>query len=52
MSEFNVDYDKDGDDLFLYGKEKSKGSIEIGNLVLDYSKEGKLVVRNWELVII
>ncbi len=43
MVNFNVDYDKDADDLFLYSEEKSKGSVEIGDLVLDFDRKRKLV---------
>ena len=43
MERFNIDYDKESDDLFLYAKEKSKGSIEIGDLVFDFDRSGKLV---------
>lgn len=43
MEKFNIDYDKESDDLFLYTKEKSKGSVEIGDLILDFDKNGKLV---------
>lgn len=43
MEKFNIDYDKESDDLFLYAKEKSKGSLEIGDLILDFDRNGKLV---------
>ena len=43
MGKFNTDYDEEEDNLFLYSKEKSKGSIEIGNLILDFNSKGNLV---------
>ena len=43
MEKFKIDYDKESDDLFLYAKEKSKGSVEIGDLILDFDRKGKLV---------
>ncbi|MEM4245067.1 MAG: DUF2283 domain-containing protein [Candidatus Nanoarchaeia archaeon] len=44
MQEFNFDYDKENDDLFLYsGKSKSKGSVEIGGIILDYNTKKELV---------
>ena len=43
MEKFNIDYDNESDDLFLYAKEKSKGSVEIGDLILDFDRGGKLV---------
>ncbi|MBS3094152.1 DUF2283 domain-containing protein [Candidatus Pacearchaeota archaeon] len=44
MEKFNFDYDKEGDDLFIYleGK-KSAGAVELGNFVLDFDKKGDLV---------
>ena len=43
MEEFKFDYDRENDDLFLYsGKNKSKASIEIGNIILDFDKNRKL----------
>lgn len=42
MAKFNIDYDREGDDLFLYGEGKSRGSIEMGDLILDFDKEGRL----------
>ncbi len=43
MAKFNIDYDQESDDLFLYGEKKSKGSIEIGDIVLDFDDKGALV---------
>lgn len=43
MAIFNTDYDREADDLFVYAKEKSKGSIEVGDLVLDFDNAGRLV---------
>ena len=43
MAKFNIDYDKESDDLFLYSEKKSKGSIEIGDVVLDFDNKGILV---------
>lgn len=42
MVNFNVDYDKESDDLFLYSDKKSKGCIEIGYLILDFDRDGRL----------
>ncbi len=39
---FRVDYDAEHDSLFLY-REKSHGSVEIGNLVLDFDRKRDLV---------
>ena len=42
--EFNFSYDKKNDDLFLYNpKSKSKGSIEIGDLIFDFNNKKELV---------
>ena len=44
MLKLKFSYDKLSDDLFLYSpKSKSKGSIEIGDIILDFNKENKLV---------
>ncbi len=43
MEKFKIDYDIESDDLFLFSDRKSKGSIEIGNLVIDFDNQGKLV---------
>lgn len=38
------DYDAENDDLFVYEKgAKSKGSVSLGNLVLDFDYRAKLV---------
>jgi uncharacterized protein YuzE len=42
MAKFRCDYDKESDDLFIYSGKKSKGSIEIGDLILDFDPKGKL----------
>lgn len=37
MRSVKFDYDKDNDDLFLFDtKSKSKGSVEFGDLILDW----------------
>lgn|SRR3989338_8611314 len=44
MQKFNFSYDKENDDLFIYSsKSKSKGCVELGNLVFDYDSKGELV---------
>tara|TARA_Y100000310_G_scaffold68926_1_gene64244 strand:+ start:260 stop:622 length:363 start_codon:yes stop_codon:yes gene_type:complete len=43
MVKFNIDYDGESDDLFLYSDTKSKGSIEIGDVILDFDHKGDLV---------
>lgn len=43
MANFNADYDKEANDLFLHSEEKSKGSVEIGDLIIDFDKNGNLV---------
>lgn len=43
MQEFKSDYDKENDDLFLYNpKSKSRASIEIGDIILDFDKNKTL----------
>ena len=44
MKQFKFDYDVNNNDLFIYleGK-KSKGSIELGNFILDFDEKGDLV---------
>lgn len=44
MKKFEIDYDSEGDSLFVYceGK-KSGGAVEIGNFVLDLDSNGNLV---------
>ncbi len=39
---FNIDYDEKSDDLFLYNDRDSKGSIEMGDLILDFDSDGNL----------
>ncbi len=42
MQKFN--YDSENDDLFLYNpKSKSKGSVELGDIILDYNTQKDLV---------
>ncbi len=44
MQKYKFSYDKDNDDLFLFNpKSKSKGSVELGDLVLDYNTKKELV---------
>ena len=44
MRKYKFSYDKDSDDLFLYrANTKSKGSVETGNLVLDFNAKKELV---------
>ena len=44
MQKFNFNYDKENDDLFLFNpKSKSKGSIELGDLILDYNSKKEFV---------
>lgn len=44
MSNFKFDYDKKYDDLFIYREGiKSDLSVEIGDLIIDVDKKGKLV---------
>ncbi len=44
MKKFNFSYDQENDDLFMFNPEsKSKGSIEFGDLVLDFNKKKELV---------
>lgn len=38
-----MDYDQESDDLFLFAEEKSKGSVELGNLIIDFNRNGKVV---------
>ncbi len=40
MQKFNFSYDKENDDLFLFSpKSKSKGSIDLGQIVLDFNNK-------------
>jgi len=44
VQEASVDYDKENDDLFVYRKNgKVKGSIDIGDFIVDLSHEGKVI---------
>lgn len=44
MQKFNFSYDKENDDLFLFNPTaKSKGSVELGDLILDYDTKKELV---------
>jgi uncharacterized protein YuzE len=44
MQNFKYSYCAENDDLFLYlENSKSKGSIEVGNFVLDFDKKDNLV---------
>ncbi|HIH09511.1 MAG TPA: DUF2283 domain-containing protein [Candidatus Diapherotrites archaeon] len=43
-SRFKADYDPDEDILYLYSeKNKSKGSIEFGEIVIDFTAKGDIV---------
>jgi len=44
MKKYKFSYDKDDDNLFLFNpKSKSKGSIEMGDVVLDFNTHKELV---------
>ena len=44
MRKYNISYEPEQDDLFLYNPiAKSKGSVEFGDLVLDYNYKKELV---------
>ena len=44
MQKFNFSYDKGNNDLFIYNpKSKSKGSVEFGDLIIDYSPKKEIV---------
>ena len=44
MSKFNFSYDKENDNLFLFNpKSKSKGSVELGNIIFDYNSKKEFV---------
>lgn len=44
MQKFNFSYDKERDDLFLYSPaSKSKGSVELGDLILDFNGKKEMV---------
>ena len=43
VQKFKFNYDSDNDDLFIYSGVKSKGAVELGELVFDFDSEGRLV---------
>ncbi len=44
MQKFNFSYDKNNDDLFLFNpKSKSKGSVELGDIIFDYNNKKEFV---------
>jgi uncharacterized protein YuzE len=44
MKEFEFNYDKKNDDLFIYlPNKRSKGAVEIGNFVFDFDEKEDLV---------
>ena len=44
MQKFNFSYDKENDDLFLSRPNaKSKGSVELGDIILDFNNKKELV---------
>ncbi|MCF7798839.1 DUF2283 domain-containing protein [Candidatus Woesearchaeota archaeon] len=44
MRKFEFSYDKHSDNLFLYdASSKSKGSIELGDLIIDYNVKKEIV---------
>jgi uncharacterized protein YuzE len=44
MQRFNFSYDRESDDLFLFNpKSKSKGSVELGNIIFDYNNKKEFV---------
>ena len=44
MQKFKFSFDKNQDDLFLYRSEsKSKGSVEIGDIILDLNNKKEIV---------
>ncbi|MCD6476726.1 MAG: DUF2283 domain-containing protein [Candidatus Aenigmarchaeota archaeon] len=43
MQKFEFSYDIENDDLFVYHKgKKTKGSIELGSVIIDIDNEGKI----------
>ncbi len=40
--ETQFDYDKENDTLFIYKKEAIKGSIDVGNYIVDFTHEGNV----------
>jgi uncharacterized protein YuzE len=44
MAKFEIDYDKEFDDLYLYRKDKkAEVSINLGSFVIDATKSGQIV---------
>jgi len=43
MKETLFDYDSENDSLFIYKKSKIKGSVDIGDIIVDMSIDGKVV---------
>ncbi len=44
MQKFKFSYDRENDDLFIYNtKSKSKGSVELGDVIFDYNNKKELV---------
>ena len=44
MQNFKFDYDQENDDLFLFSpKSKSRGSVELGKIILDFNSRRELV---------
>ena len=44
MQKFNFSYDKENDDLFLFNpKSKSKGSVELGDIIFDFNSKKEFV---------
>ncbi|MBN1156006.1 DUF2283 domain-containing protein [Candidatus Woesearchaeota archaeon] len=44
MQKYNFSYDQENDDLFLYNpNSKSKGSIELGDLIFDFNSKKEFV---------
>ena len=42
LEETQFDYDKDNDTLFIFKKEAVKGSVDIGNYIVDFTHEGSV----------
>jgi len=42
MGETFFDYDPENDSLFIYKKTKIKGSVEVGDIIVDISTDGKI----------
>jgi uncharacterized protein YuzE len=43
MRETFFDYDTENDSLFIYKKSKIKGSMDIGDIIVDISIDGKVI---------